>query len=84
VLSILNLIVQLLNLLFCLAEDVLSRSISKLVSDGKLLDLIKGTRNHLVPSHTFYADDLMIFCKGKLFGLNALKSLFDSYAVESG
>jgi hypothetical protein len=70
-------------LLFCLAEDVLSRSISKLVSDGKL-DLIKGTRNHLVPSHTFYADDLMIFCKGKLSGLNALKSLFDSYAVESG
>jgi hypothetical protein len=70
-------------LLFCLAEDVLSRSISKLVSDGKL-DLIKGTRNHRVPSHTFYADDLMIFCKGKLSGLNALTSLFESYASESG
>jgi hypothetical protein len=37
-----------------------------------------------VPSHTFYADDLMIFCKGKLSGLRALKSLFDSYAMESG
>jgi hypothetical protein len=49
-------------LLFCIVEDVLSRSMSKLVNDGNL-DLIKGTRNCLVPSHTFYADDLMIFCK---------------------
>jgi hypothetical protein len=50
-------------LLFCLAEDVLSRSISRLVSQGKL-NLIKGTRQVYVPSHSFYADDLMIFCKG--------------------
>jgi ribonuclease HI len=70
-------------LLFCIAEDVLSRSISKLVAEGKL-DLIKGTRNCMVPSHTFYADDLMIFCKGKLDGLRALKDLFESYALESG
>jgi hypothetical protein len=59
-------------LLFCLAEDVLSRSITKLVNDGKL-NLIKGTRNFMVPSHTFYADDLMIFCKGNLSSLKALK-----------
>jgi hypothetical protein len=38
---------------------VLSRSISKLVSEGKL-DLIKGTRHINVPPHTphtLYADD---------------------------
>jgi hypothetical protein len=69
-------------LLFCLAEDVLSRSISKLVTGGKL-DLISGTRNFKVPSHTFYADDLLIFCKGKLSGLNDIKSLFEAYAAES-
>jgi hypothetical protein len=69
-------------LLFCLAEDVLSRSISKLVSDGKLY-LIKGTRNFMVPSHSFYANDLMIFCKGTLSGLKALKELFIAYALES-
>jgi hypothetical protein len=51
------------HLLFCIAEDVLSRCISKLVNEGKL-DLIKGTWHIRVPSHTFYADDLMIFCKG--------------------
>jgi hypothetical protein len=31
-------------LLFCIAEDVLSRNISKLVADGKLI-LSKGSRN---------------------------------------
>ncbi|GAU35943.1 hypothetical protein TSUD_394910 [Trifolium subterraneum] len=70
-------------LLFCLAEDVLSRSISKLVSQGSL-NLIKGTRNFMVPSHSFYADDLLIFCKGNISGLKALKDLFDNYALESG
>jgi ribonuclease HI len=70
-------------LLFCLAEDVLSRSISKLVSQGTL-QLIKGTRNVCIPSHSFYADDLMIYCKGNLTGLRALKELFLKYASESG
>jgi hypothetical protein len=63
-------------LLFCIAEDVLSRSIFKLVEDGNL-NLIKGTRNFRVPSHSFYADDLMIFCKGNISGLQALKDLFN-------
>jgi hypothetical protein len=57
--------------------------LSKFVQDGKL-DLTKGTRHINVPSHSFYADDLMVFCKGKLSGLNALKDLFDSYALQSG
>lgn len=70
-------------LLFCLVEDVLSRSISKLVEEDKL-ESIKGTRHIYVPSHTFYSDDLMIFCKGKLSGLNNLKDLFHRYALNSG
>jgi hypothetical protein len=70
-------------LLFCLAEDVLSRSISKLVAQGSLYQ-IKGTRNVMIPSHSLYADDILIFCKGNLSGLRALKDLFDSYASESG
>jgi hypothetical protein len=70
-------------LLFCLAEDVLSRSITKLVPQGKL-NQIKGTRNFMVPSHSFYADDLLVFCKGNLSGIKALQDLFDQYALESG
>ncbi|GAU41845.1 hypothetical protein TSUD_177560 [Trifolium subterraneum] len=70
-------------LLFCLAEDVLSRSITKLVAQGNI-HLIKGTRNLKIPSHSFYADDLLVFCKGNLSGLRAIKELFDKYALESG
>jgi hypothetical protein len=66
-----------------LVIDVLSRGLSKLVEQGKL-DLIKGTRNSFVPSHTLYADDMMIFCKGKLSNINALLSLFNQYSSISG
>jgi len=44
---------------FCLAEEVLSRGISKLVDEGKL-SLMKATRHIQFPSHCFYADDLMV------------------------
>jgi hypothetical protein len=70
-------------LLFCLAEDVLSRGISQLVIDGKL-ELLKGSRTSQVPSHCLYADDIMVFCQGKMSGLNALKDLFARYAYSSG
>ncbi|XP_058776647.1 uncharacterized protein LOC131650967 [Vicia villosa] len=50
-------------LLFCLAEDVLSRGISKLV-EKKKVKLIKATRDSYVPSHVLFADDIMVFCKG--------------------
>lgn len=70
-------------ILFCIAEDVLSRNISKLVEQGKL-NLIKGTRNVPIPSHSLYADDIMIFCKGKLSSITALMDLFNSYALASG
>ena len=52
-------------LLFCIAEDVLSRGISKLVQEGKV-DLISGSRHQCIPSHAVYADDVMVFCKGKI------------------
>jgi hypothetical protein len=70
-------------LLFCIAEDVLSRHISKLVVDGKL-HLIKGTRNVNVPSHCLYADDIMVYCKGRQSNLVALRQLFIRYALVSG
>jgi ribonuclease HI len=66
-----------------LVEDVLSRAITRLVSQGKL-HRIKGPRSCLVPSHSLYADDILIFCKGNLAGLRNLKDLFSQYALESG
>lgn len=70
-------------LLFCSAEEVLSRGILKLVDDGKV-ELIKASRDTQIPSHCFYADDLMVYCKGKLYSLEALKDLFTRYASCSG
>ncbi|KAK2388551.1 hypothetical protein QL285_062226 [Trifolium repens] len=70
-------------LLFCLAEDVLSRAITRLVAQGTLHQ-IKGAGNCLVPSHSLYADDILIFCNGNMNGLRALKDLFTQYALESG
>jgi len=62
-------------LLFCLAEEVISRSLSKLVREGKL-KLMHGTRDINIPSHILYADDMMIFCKGTNSNINALKNIF--------
>jgi len=70
-------------LLFCLAEEVLSRGINKLVQEGKV-GLIKSYRNHFIPSHTLYVDDVMIFCKGKMSCIQALKQIFIDYANCSG
>ncbi|CAJ2645555.1 unnamed protein product [Trifolium pratense] len=70
-------------ILFCLAEEVLSRSITKLVEDGSL-QLIPGTRGNFVPSHILYADDVMIFCRATLANINILKGLFQRYGEASG
>jgi hypothetical protein len=70
-------------LLFCIAEDVLSRQITKLVENGQLMP-IKGTQSVMVPSHSLYADDVMIYCNGKQSNLIALKKLFTRYALASG
>jgi len=70
-------------LLFCLAEEVISRSTTKLVREGKL-KLILGSRNNPVPSHILYADDIMLFCKASNSNIQALTNLFQKYAQISG
>lgn len=69
-------------LLFCLAEEVMSRSITKLVRKGTL-SLIQGSRNNPAPSHILYADDIMIFCKGTAANIHALTDLFINYSQVS-
>ncbi|XP_019420741.1 PREDICTED: uncharacterized protein LOC109330928 [Lupinus angustifolius] len=70
-------------LLFCLAEDVLNRGISKLVDMGKLHP-ISGPNGLLTPSHVLYADDIFIFCRGIKKEILALKKLTYDYAMASG
>jgi hypothetical protein len=71
------------SLLFCLAEEVLSRGLSKLVSDGHL-KLLKGTRTTSIPSHILHADDVMLFCKGTASNIQVISSFFARYAQISG
>ena len=70
-------------LLFCLAEEVISRSITKLVREGELR-LFLGSRNNPVPSHILYADDIMLFCKATNPNIQTLTELFQRYAQNSG
>lgn len=66
-------------LLFCLAEEVLSRGITNLVEAGEI-QLMAGKRGVKMPSHVLYADDIMIFCRASKRSLQSLKLLFLQYA----
>ncbi|XP_019435927.1 PREDICTED: uncharacterized protein LOC109342391 [Lupinus angustifolius] len=66
-------------ILFYLAEEVLSRGITKLLEVGKIKS-IAGPRNLLTPSHVLYADDVLIFCRRIKRDLLALKHLIIDYA----
>ena len=69
-------------LLFCLAEEVISRGIEDLVLHGRLTQ-IKATRSIYIPSHCLYADDILIFCKGTVANVKNITHLFDSYGKYS-
>ncbi|XP_019460146.1 PREDICTED: uncharacterized protein LOC109359906 [Lupinus angustifolius] len=70
-------------LLFCIAEDVLSRGLSKLLVDGQI-STIEGPKGIKTPSHVLYADDIFIFCKGKKRELLKIKQLLNNYSNVSG
>jgi hypothetical protein len=56
---------------FCLAKEVLSRGLTKLVEAGQL-KLIEATRTNYIPSHILYANDVMFFCKGTSANIQTL------------
>lgn len=70
-------------LLFCIAKDVLSRGISRLVETGQLFPM-SGPRGCHTSSHVLYADDIMVFCKATKRNLLNLMSLFKAYGEASG
>lgn len=70
-------------LLFCLAENVLSVNILRLVSLGNL-GLIIGLGNVKVHSHSLYAYAIFIFCKGSTSNIKAFTYIFNSYSLAFG
>ncbi|XP_061999298.1 uncharacterized protein LOC133716631 [Rosa rugosa] len=70
-------------LLFCHAEEVLSRGLLCLVDMGHV-QAISSPRPVKVPSHVLFADDIMVFCKGDKRSLLNLMAFFEEYGLNSG
>lgn len=70
-------------LLFYLAEDIISIGISKLVQLNQI-NLIQANKHYRVPSHSFFADDIMIFCRGNVKSLTTISNLLKDNASCSG
>ncbi|XP_026434134.1 uncharacterized protein LOC113331691 [Papaver somniferum] len=70
------------SLIFVLIKDVLSRNISKLFKEKKMSPMV--TRNGISPTHLFFADDIMIFCKGNMKSVKNMVSLLEQYHRVSG
>jgi len=70
-------------LLFYLAGEVLSRGISKLVNDKKILHMA-SPQGYLTPSHILYADDILVFCRGDNKFLGNLSIFLKTYGDFSG
>jgi len=70
-------------LLLCLAEEVLSRGLSKLVNDKKILHMA-GPQGFLTPSHVLYADDIFVFCRVDNKSLRNFCTFIKTYGDFSG
>jgi len=70
-------------LLFCLAEEVLSICISKLVNDKKILHMA-SPQGYLTPSHILYADEIFVFCRADNKFLRNLSIFLKTYDDFSG
>jgi len=70
-------------LLFCLAEEVLSRGLSKLVNNKKILHMA-GPQGFLTPSHVLYVDDIFVFCRADNKSPRNLSTFLKTYGDFSG
>jgi len=72
----------LLPLLFCLAEEVLSRALTIEQENGWLVPM-QYCRDCDIPTHVLYGDDILIFCKGSKTNVRRLLPIFTSYSEAS-
>lgn len=70
-------------LLFCLAEEVLSRALSIASTFGRLTPM-SYCRGVSLPTQILYADDVLIFCTGTKHNLRILLTIFNKYSAVSG
>jgi len=63
-------------LLFCIAEEVLSRAISMASNANKIVPMFYY-RGASIPTHILYADDVLIFCAGTKQNIRCLLKIFN-------
>lgn len=71
------------HILFWLAKEVLNRGICQQV-DSSSLSLISSPKGYIVPSHSLYTDDIILFCKGTSNNFKVFPKLFKDYVEVSG
>ncbi|KAK3221689.1 hypothetical protein Dsin_008714 [Dipteronia sinensis] len=69
--------------LFGMAEDFLSRLLSRMVASDQLLP-ISSPRGFSAPTHLLYAYDVLIFCRGTVRNLRRVVHAFRVYGSISG
>ena len=69
-------------ILFCLAEEVLSRYLS-IVMESSLIHPMAGPTGVTMPSHTLFADDVMLFCRGDNNNLKMVLKILNDYGNAS-
>ncbi|KAL6134653.1 hypothetical protein ACLB2K_066881 [Fragaria x ananassa] len=70
-------------LLFCLAEEVLSRGLADLATQNKI-KCFKAPGGVTPPTHVLFVDDVMIFTQGRFKYLRNLMSFMEEYAQNFG
>ncbi|XP_026459894.1 uncharacterized protein LOC113360618 [Papaver somniferum] len=69
-------------ILFVIAEEVLSRNLTKMIQEGLIQTMVN--RKGCQPSHLMFADDIFISCNGHKRTLDNLMGLLMKYQVASG
>ncbi|KAM1304224.1 hypothetical protein ACFX2F_021920 [Malus domestica] len=70
-------------ILFCLAEEVFSRGLTRMV-EADLIDTFSVPMGIAPPSHVLFADDIMVFMRGTKRSMRNLMRFVEEYSLNSG
>ncbi|XP_026398453.1 uncharacterized protein LOC113294270 [Papaver somniferum] len=69
-------------ILFVIAEEVLSRNLTKMIQEGLIQTMVN--KNGCKPSHLMFADDIFLFCNGHKRTLDNLMGFIMKYQSAPG
>ncbi|XP_026429938.1 uncharacterized protein LOC113326415 [Papaver somniferum] len=69
-------------LLFVIADDILSRTLSRMIQERTIQTMV--LRNGVRPSHILFEDDIFLFCNGDKRNIRKLLNFLRDYKMSSG